>query len=156
MDEQTNGFGIQTLYAPNDSIYSSGGEKSSHFMELGINSSSLLLSSNTLISRETCHLAQFTFWLSVSGKWGRSGDPPSGFVYPLSLSHTHTRTSLVLVKCNQTLTILTNTAKIPTGTLSNKPHVVAAQGGSDIYCIRRWPVCMRLGRAAVRGSPASS
>ena len=69
MDEQTNGFGIQIVYSPDDSMYSSGGEKPSHFMEFGINSSSLLLSSNTLISRETCHVAQFTFWSSVFGKW---------------------------------------------------------------------------------------
>lgn len=128
MDEQTNGFGIQIVYSPDDSMYSSGGEKPSHFMEFGINSSSLLLSSNTLISRETCHVAQFTFWSSVFGKWGRSGDSPAGLC-TLSLSHTHTPTSLALVKCSQTLTIVTNTAKLPTGTLSNKPHVVAARGG---------------------------
>lgn len=32
MDEQTNGFGIQTVYSPDDSMSSSGGEKS-HFMK---------------------------------------------------------------------------------------------------------------------------
>lgn len=127
MDEQTNGFGIQTVYSPDDSMYSSGGEKS-HFYEVWNKQQVFAVESNTLISRETCHVAQFTFWSSEFDKWGRSGDPLAALC-TLSLSYTHTPTSPALVKCSQTLTIVTNTAKLPTGTLSNKPRAVTAQVG---------------------------
>lgn len=59
-------FGIQTASSPNDP----SGDTSFHFIEFRMDSSSLLGSSNSAISKETRPLAQFIFLSSVFGKGG--------------------------------------------------------------------------------------
>lgn len=133
-------FGIQTASSPNDP----SGDTSFHFIEFRMDSSSLLGSSNSAISKETRPLAQFIFSSSVFGKGGGQAVLPQALCadytqLAFSLSHlrslsclcTHTHptsTASASVKCNQTLAIVTNTAKLPPGKLGSKPHVAGAQG----------------------------
>ena len=86
MDEQTNGFGIQTVYSPDDSMFSSGVKKSSHFMEFGINSSSLLPSSNRFLERPAMlFILLFGHLYLANGE----GQAILRQVCAPSLSHTH-------------------------------------------------------------------
>lgn len=133
-------------------IVPTAGDKSSHFMEFRINSSSLRGSSNTPISKETRPLAQFPFRHLYLGR----GEVrqfccrlhAQKIIYSalslfLSLScaceraRAHppppTSTASASVKCNQTLAIVTNAAQLPAGKLSSRPHVVRAQGSLLVH-----------------------
>ena len=81
-------FGIQTVRNPDDL---SGAEKSSHFMKIRINSSSLLLSSNTDFQRDlpSCSVYFFVICIWEVGKVRQSYSRLHAHSLFLSLTHTH-------------------------------------------------------------------